>query len=582
MPTTLHDPTIERDACGIGLVADARGRASRELVDRALAGLAAVSHRGAWAADGVRGRCRAAPAVARVPDRRARRGRRDVLPARALAEAPSRRRAARRASSPSAGATSRSTSPRSARPRRRACRGSRSSCWRLVPHRTRSSARTAPAAGRSAWTASTWRRSRSARSRTRRSAPRRSFGASTPTSPTRAGRLRGRSSTSASRRTPRRAGSARSRSGSSATTARSTRSTATSSGWRRGSAREARPRSRAGARSHRVGLGAPRQRARAPRQERPRRPRGAQPARPAGLAERPARARRAARDAPYHAMLAEPWDGPAGLVFSDGVVCGAALDRNGLRPLRIAVCDDGLVAVSSEAGAVPLPDGAIVRRGRLGPGQLLSVDPERGLLFDGELKRDLASRKPYGAWVEEASASATRVPRCRRPGRPRRAHALHGYTREELSLMLRPIAQTGATPSTRWATTRRSRRSPVAPAARRVVLPAAVRAGDEPRDRPLPGALGDVDRHARRPARADRRRRPAGGARSAAVVSRHSRRPQALEPVSVDATFTAGEGLAVAVDRVADECVSLAASGATALCLTDAAAGGERATIRRC
>ena len=59
----------------------------------------------------------------------------------------------------------------------------------------------------------------------------------------------------------------------------------------------------------------------------------------------------------YHAMLAEPWDGPAGLVFTDGVACGAALDRNGLRPLRVAVCDDGLVAVSSEAGAMPLPDG---------------------------------------------------------------------------------------------------------------------------------------------------------------------------------------------------------------------------------
>ena len=77
----------------------------------------------------------------------------------------------------------------------------------------------------------------------------------------------------------------------------------------------------------------------------------------------------------YHAMLAEPWDGPAGLVYSDGIVCGAALDRNGLRPLRVAVSDDGLVAVSSEAGAVPLPEGRTVRRARLGPGQLLSIDP---------------------------------------------------------------------------------------------------------------------------------------------------------------------------------------------------------------
>ncbi|HEX2302898.1 MAG TPA: hypothetical protein VHH57_04675, partial [Gaiella sp.] len=102
----------------------------------------------------------------------------------------------------------------------------------------------------------------------------------------------------------------------------------------------------------------------------------------------------------YHAMLAEPWDGPAGLVYSDGIVCGAALDRNGLRPLRVAVSDDGLVAVSSEAGAVPLPEGRTVRRARLGPGQLLSIDPDRGLYFDGELKRELALRKPYATWVE--------------------------------------------------------------------------------------------------------------------------------------------------------------------------------------
>src|SRR5207244_1950158 len=68
----------------------------------------------------------------------------------------------------------------------------------------------------------------------------------------------------------------------------------------------------------------------------------------------------------YQALLVEPWDGPAGLVFTDGVTCGAALDRNGLRPLRVAVCDDGLVAVASEAGAVPLPEGVGVRRARLG------------------------------------------------------------------------------------------------------------------------------------------------------------------------------------------------------------------------
>ena len=162
----------------------------------------------------------------------------------------------------------------------------------------------------------------------------------------------------------------------------------------------------------------------------------------------------------YHAMLAEPWDGPAGLVFSDGVVCGAALDRNGLRPLRVAVCDDGLVAVSSEAGAIPLPEGVAVRRARLGPGQLLSLDPRRGLLFDVELKRELASRKPYAAWVDESvrfaeqgeplprrRATSARVT-CFTATRARSSRSCCGQSRRRVR-----------TPSTRWATTPRSRRS---------------------------------------------------------------------------------------------------------------------------
>jgi glutamate synthase (ferredoxin) len=78
----------------------------------------------------------------------------------------------------------------------------------------------------------------------------------------------------------------------------------------------------------------------------------------------------------YHATLMEPWDGPAGLVFTDGLRVGAALDRNGLRPLRYAVCEDGLVACASEAGAVDLSGHGNVRRARLGPSQMLCVGPE--------------------------------------------------------------------------------------------------------------------------------------------------------------------------------------------------------------
>jgi glutamate synthase domain-containing protein 1 len=97
----------------------------------------------------------------------------------------------------------------------------------------------------------------------------------------------------------------------------------------------------------------------------------------------------------YHSTILEPWDGPAGIVFTDGRAVGATLDRNGLRPLRWAVADDTLVACASEAGALPLPVGARIRRGRLGPGQMLVVDPAIGLEDDAAVKRRLARRRPY-------------------------------------------------------------------------------------------------------------------------------------------------------------------------------------------
>jgi glutamate synthase domain-containing protein 1 len=99
----------------------------------------------------------------------------------------------------------------------------------------------------------------------------------------------------------------------------------------------------------------------------------------------------------YHAALIEPWDGPAGLVFTDGIRVGAALDRNGLRPLRYAACEDGLIACASEAGAVEVDGHGLVRRGKLGPGQMLCVDPENGgLELNHAIKSKLAGRRPYG------------------------------------------------------------------------------------------------------------------------------------------------------------------------------------------
>jgi len=149
----------------------------------------------------------------------------------------------------------------------------------------------------------------------------------------------------------------------------------------------------------------------------------------------------------YHATLLEPWDGPAGVVFTDGRVVGAALDRNGLRPLRYAVGDDRFVACASEAGALPLPGSARIRRGRLGPGQLLVVDPALGIEDSAAIKSRLARKRPYARWLRAGVSSFD-------PGMPvepptedlTQRHVRAGFTREDLSLVLRPSAATGHEP----------------------------------------------------------------------------------------------------------------------------------------
>ena len=150
----------------------------------------------------------------------------------------------------------------------------------------------------------------------------------------------------------------------------------------------------------------------------------------------------------YHACLMEPWDGPAGLVFTDGVRVGAALDRNGLRPLRYAVCEDGLIACASEAGAVDVRGHGRVRRGKLGPGEMLCVDPERGGIEDDEtIKSRLAAQRPYGAWLNDESQSMSAgVPVEDVPADLVARQAAFGYTKEEFTFVLRPMATQGHEP----------------------------------------------------------------------------------------------------------------------------------------
>ncbi len=151
----------------------------------------------------------------------------------------------------------------------------------------------------------------------------------------------------------------------------------------------------------------------------------------------------------YHACLMEPWDGPAALVFADGLRVGAALDRNGLRPLRVSVCEDGLVACASEAGAVPTRGHGRVRRTKIGPGQLLLVDPDRGgVLEDSALKRHLASRRPYGEWVaDHMEEVGPGVPLTVSPGDVTARQVAAGFTKEELTVVLRPMATDGHEPT---------------------------------------------------------------------------------------------------------------------------------------
>lgn len=104
----------------------------------------------------------------------------------------------------------------------------------------------------------------------------------------------------------------------------------------------------------------------------------------------------------YNRSFSEPWDGPAGLCFTDGYKICAGLDRNGLRPSRFTLTEDHLLYVGSESGAIVLPDDKIIRRGRLGPGQMMSADTRTGeILYDVELKEKLAKKHPYATWVDE-------------------------------------------------------------------------------------------------------------------------------------------------------------------------------------
>ncbi|MFD3549300.1 glutamate synthase large subunit [Streptomyces sp. NPDC058655] len=153
----------------------------------------------------------------------------------------------------------------------------------------------------------------------------------------------------------------------------------------------------------------------------------------------------------YHSTQMEPWDGPACVTFTDGTQVGAVLDRNGLRPGRYWVTDDGLVVLGSEVGVLDIDPAKVVRKGRLQPGKMFLVDTaQHRIIEDSEIKAELAGAAPYAEWLETGEIELTDL--------PEREHIVHthasvtrrqqtfGYTEEELRVILAPMARTGGEP----------------------------------------------------------------------------------------------------------------------------------------
>ena len=155
----------------------------------------------------------------------------------------------------------------------------------------------------------------------------------------------------------------------------------------------------------------------------------------------------------YHSSLMEPWDGPASIAFTDGVVVGAVLDRNGLRPSRYYVTKDDLVIMASEVGVLDVPPEQVLEKRRLQPGRMFLVDTSEGrIVSDEEIKQEVAEAKPYGKWLKDnlvhfdkLPAVAEKQPALNHPATLQRLQAF-GYNFEDLRVNIGPMAQNGIQP----------------------------------------------------------------------------------------------------------------------------------------
>ena len=280
----------------------------------------------------------------------------------------------------------------------------------------------------------------------------------------------------------------------------------------------------------------------------------------------------------YHSCLTEAWDGPAGLIFTDGVTVGASLDRNGLRPLRYYVCEDGLVVCCSEAGAVDVTGRGKVKRGKIGPGRMICVAP--GQLVDEDPIAKIAASKPYGTWIEEHIQPAPLAePDLSVPEDLLNRQVMFGFNKEEFTTIIRPMATSGHEPTS-------SMGDDTAP---------AVMAG---RIRPLYNYFKQRFAQVTNPPMDPLRERSVMSLRT--LVGPHDpvlwERPEAaslleletfflFKPLGgypLDATFPAEEGpkgLRAALDRLCEEAEQAARIGSGILVLSDAGASAEMAPV---
>jgi glutamate synthase domain-containing protein 1 len=148
----------------------------------------------------------------------------------------------------------------------------------------------------------------------------------------------------------------------------------------------------------------------------------------------------------FHECFSEPWDGPAALVFTDGRTVAASLDRNGLRPSRFKLTDDGIFALGSEVGIIDIDDARVIKKGRLAPGEMLAIDVTKGTIrFNDEIKAELAARQPYGEWLANRKEITAQAPQAAKEdidvlGLSQR-QAAFGWTKEEIDFSLVPMLQ---------------------------------------------------------------------------------------------------------------------------------------------